>query len=331
MKITAIMILTLWLTSQLMSQNNSTTDSVENLIQNGEINKAREILNGSYAEDDEDPQTNYWLAILALRDTLYDDAIDFLDVAIDGDENNAEYYYVLGQAYGVKAQNVGAFTAAFTAPKVKSSWLRTLELNPKHIEARWGLFQFYINAPGILGGDDEEAKKIADALVHDDPPRGYNMLAYFYAVVDENMVEADKALAKSMTYNSDEKTNRIVLNSNTNLLNRLGYQFLRQEDYMNSYKYFKWAIRLRPDFENPYDSMGDYFSAVTQNDSALIYYEKALTIKPDFTVSKYKKGLMLEKLDKKDQAIAVYREIIEKYPESNFAEQASDRLEEFEE
>ena len=79
MKITAIMILTLWLTSQLMSQNNSTTDSVENLIQNGEINKAREILNGSYAEDDEDPQTNYWLAILALRDTLYDDAIDFLE------------------------------------------------------------------------------------------------------------------------------------------------------------------------------------------------------------------------------------------------------------
>jgi tetratricopeptide (TPR) repeat protein len=156
------------------------------------------------------------------------------------------------------------------------------------------------------------------------------MLAYYYAVVDENLVEADKALVKSMTFDSDEETKRIVLNSNTNLLNRMGYQFLGQEDFENSYKYFKWAIRLRPDFENPYDSMGDYFSAVTQFDSALIYYEKALTINPDFIVSKYNKGLMLEKLDKKDQAIAEYREIIKNYPESNFADQAADRLEELE-
>ncbi len=74
--------------------------------------------------------------------------------------------------------------------------------------------------------------------------------------------------------------------------------------------------------------MGDYFSAVAQFDSALIYYEKALKIRPDFTVSKYNKSLMLEKLGKKDQAIAVYREIIEQDPESNYADQAKERLEE---
>ena len=78
MKTISYMVLFLWFTSQIMAQNNTTTDSIETLIQNGEIDQVRDILKASYAENDEDPQTNYWLAILALRDTLYDDAIDFL-------------------------------------------------------------------------------------------------------------------------------------------------------------------------------------------------------------------------------------------------------------
>ena len=52
-------------------------------------------------------------------------------------------------------------------------------------------------------------------------------------------------------------------------------------------------------------------------------------INPDFAVSKYNKGLMLEKLGEKDKAVLEYREIIEKHPESNYAEQAAERLEEF--
>jgi len=330
MKFTFLVMIIFCVVFTLTAQTNINTNSVETLINKGEIETAKKILSKNYEENDEDPQTNYWLAFLALRDTLYDDAIDYLDVAIEGDENNAEYYYLLGRAYGIKAQNSGAITAAFAAPKVKSNWIKTLEINPDHIQAKWGLFQFYINAPGIMGGDEEEAKKLADDLEKNDPPRGYNMLGIYYAVVDENMEEADKAITKSMTYDSDEETRRIVLNSNTNLLNRLGYQFLNQEDYDNSYKYFKWAIRLRPDFENPYDSMGDHFSAVAQFDSALTYYGKALKINPDFTVSKYNKGLTLEKLGKKDQAISIYHELIKADATSNYAEQASDRLEELE-
>jgi tetratricopeptide (TPR) repeat protein len=328
MKMLTDLFFILYFALPLIAQDHMPSNSIEDLINKREYNKAHDILTKQYTENDEDPQTNYWLAVLAIRDTLYNDAIDYLDVAIEGDENNAEYYFMLGRAYAVKAQNSGAFTGAFAAPKIKSNWLKTLELDPEHIEAKWGLFQFYINAPGIVGGDDEEAKILADDLVNSDPARGYNMLATYYSFVDENMVEADKALTKSMTYQSDEETNRIIRNSTTNLLNQLGYRFLGKEDFKNSYKYFKWAIKIRPDYENPYDSMGDYFSAIAQFDSALIYYEKALKIRPDFTVSKYNKSLMLEKLGKKDQAIAVYREIIEQNPENNYADLAKERLEE---
>jgi tetratricopeptide (TPR) repeat protein len=74
--------------------------------------------------------------------------------------------------------------------------------------------------------------------------------------------------------------------------------------------------------------MGDYFSATAQYDSALIYYENAISINPKFTVSKFNRGLMLEKLGKIDQAITTYHEIIDNHPNSNYADQAADRLEE---
>jgi len=330
MKIWLYLFLVFGISLSLNAQMNTTSDSIETYIRSGETTKARYILKDKYDKNDEDPVTNYWLGVLALHDTLYDDAIDYFDVAIEGDENNAEYYFQLGRAYGMKAQNSGAITAAFAAPKIKSNWIKTLEIDPNHIPAKWGLFQFYINAPGVVGGDDDEAKKFADDLSINDPPRGYNMLAYYYAVVEEDLPKADEALNKSMTFDSDEETNRIIINSNTNLLNQLGYRFLNQDDYENSYKYFKWAIRLRPDFENPYDSMGDHFSAVSQYDSALIYYNKALEIRPDFAVSMYNRGLMLEKLGEKDQAVAAYRNLIKIDPESNYADQAAERLEELE-
>jgi len=326
MKIALLLVLVFCLLITVNAQIEGAADSIDTLIRNGDINTARQILKSRYSENDDDPLTNYWLGVLALRDTLYDEAIDYFDVAIDGDEKNAEYYFWLGRAYAMKAQNSGAITAAFAAPKIKSNWLKTLELDPEHVPAKWGLFQYYINAPGVMGGDDEEAKKLAEDLSTNDPPRGYNMLAYYYAFVEEDFLKADSALIKSMEFNTDEETARIVLNSNTNLLNQLGYRFLNQEDLNNSYKYFKWAIRIRPDYENPYDSMGDYFAAIAQFDSALIYYEKALTIRPDFTVSIFNKALMLEKLGKKDQAKALYKVLIEKYPDSSYADRAADRL-----
>jgi tetratricopeptide (TPR) repeat protein len=314
----------------LSAQVTSDSDLIESLIREGNRAEARKLLQEKYDLNDEDPQTNYWLAYLAVDDTLYDDAIDYLDVAIESDENNAEYYFLLGRAYAVKAQNSGGLTAAFAAPKIKSNWQKTIELDPNHIHAKWGLFQYYINAPGIVGGDDDEAKKLADDLSKTDPPRGHNMLAYYYAFVEEDYTKTDEQLEKSLSSKMDDDTKKIIVGSNTNLLNQLGYRCLSEEDYNNSHKYFKWAIKLSPEHENPYDSMGDHFAAVAQFDSALVYYKKALSIQPRNTVSRYNKGRMLEKLGDKEQAISTYQAIINDDPESSFADQAADRLDELE-
>ncbi len=103
----------------------------------------------------------YWLGFISLIENNYDDAINYLDAAIEGDENNHLYYNMLGNAYGMKAQNSGLFKAAFAAPKAKSNWEKALELKPDYLRAKQALFQYYLRAPGIMGGDDDKAKEMA--------------------------------------------------------------------------------------------------------------------------------------------------------------------------
>ena len=122
MRIIFNMIFSMTLFLSVSAQDFIPSDSIEVIIQRGEFGRARDILMRQYVQDDTDPSTNYWLAILALRDTLYDDAIDYLDVAIESNDKNADYYFILGSAYAQKAQNAGAISAAFAAPKVKDNW-----------------------------------------------------------------------------------------------------------------------------------------------------------------------------------------------------------------
>jgi len=319
------------LTTPLFAQNSFETDEIDSLISSGQKKRAQDILLPLYDENDEDPVINYYLARIALIDTLYDDAIDYLDVALESDENNTEYLFLLGRAYGFKAQLSGALTAAFAAPKVKSNWEKVLELEPTHLNANWGMFQFYLNAPGIVGGSEEAAFELAKRYANLDPSGGHAMLANYYFFTEEDQVRSEKELLESMKSPTIEGSAQPIRNTNLNTLNQMGYYYLGESDFENSYKYFKWAIRYGPDRVNPYDSMGDHFNAIAKYDSALFYYQGALDINPNFPPSNFNKGLMLEKLGKTDQAIEVYQQLIKKLPENDYADQARDRLDELQE
>jgi tetratricopeptide (TPR) repeat protein len=330
MKFFVVILLIFSLLYPVIAQDDTDSDPVRSLIEAGEFENARNILRRQYVENDEDPQTNYWLAILALRDTLYDDAIDYLDVAIEGDDQNPDYYFRLGQAYAVKAQLGGAFAGTIAATKIKSNWEKVLELDEKHLQARISLIQFLLNAPGILGGDKDEAKKLAEDLIPINPAAGHIFLANYYWFNDSNIEKTEAEIQHSEQVKADEQTQEMVRQMKMNLCNRLGYYFLGTKDFDQSYKFFKWAIRAFPEHHNPYDSMGDYFTAVAVYDSALIYYEKALQVNPTFSVSLLNKAKTLEELGEKKQAKSSYQQVIEQDPESNYAEQAKKRLGEIE-
>jgi len=323
------LLILLFTTSYSFAQNDR-LEEAKKFIENREFELANPILEFLYEQDDENPEVNYWYGVFSLMQNNYDDAIDYLDVAIEGDDKNHRYYNMMGNAYGMKAQNAGALKAAFAAPKAKDNWEQAIELNPEFINAKLALFQYYIYAPGILGGDSEKALEVAHDLIKQNPPLGHVHLANYYLLAEENPERAEKELQFTLDADSTDTLYENIKNGNLDILNNLGYHYLRNENFSKSKSFFSKAIEVEPNRPNPYDSMGDYYVAIGKYDSALVSYDYAIFRNQDFAVSKFNKGKILEILDRKQDAKLIYKEIINKNPDSRYAQQAEDRLDELE-
>src|SRR5712671_2243913 len=88
----------------------------------------------------------------------WDAGIPACEKAIALEPNNGLYHLWLGRIYGEKADRAGFFSAAGLAKKVRSEFERAVELSPNSWEARTDLAEFYLEAPGVVGGGKDKAR-----------------------------------------------------------------------------------------------------------------------------------------------------------------------------
>ena len=100
------------------------------------------------------------------------------------------------------------------------------------------------------------------------------------------------ALLAYQKIKAKDSLNRIV---NERVLNRLGYQYLRDRDFERALGIFKINNTLYPKSSNTYDSMADAYLRMKDTANAVTYYKKALGINPENRSSRRQ----LEKLTKK--------------------------------
>ena len=107
------------------------------------------------------------------------------------DPQKSLYYLWLGRIYGEKADHAGFLSAAGLAKKVRNSFERAVELDPKNWEARTDLAEFYLEAPSIVGGGQDKARAQADALLPFNPAMAHWVLARI-AGKNKNTVIAER-------------------------------------------------------------------------------------------------------------------------------------------
>lgn len=100
-------------------------------------------------------------------------ASEALEQACNAQPSNAEYALWLGRAYGRRAETSGPFTAAAYASKARQYFERAARLNPRDVDALSDLFEYYLEAPGILGGGLDKAQTVAGQMAQVDASEGY--------------------------------------------------------------------------------------------------------------------------------------------------------------
>jgi tetratricopeptide (TPR) repeat protein len=94
-------------------------------------------------------------------DGQYKEAVASLERAVAADGLNSEYYDWLGKAYGRLAESSNPFSALGLAKKTVRAFERAVDMGPSNLEALSDVFEYYLEAPGLVGGGVDKAEKIA--------------------------------------------------------------------------------------------------------------------------------------------------------------------------
>jgi tetratricopeptide (TPR) repeat protein len=104
-------------------------------------------------------------------------ACEALEKAVALEPASDDHYAWLGRAYGRRAETSSMFTAPRYAGLARDNFEKAVQLNPKNGEAMGDLFEYYLNAPGFLGGGFDKAAKLADKFNTIDPAEKHYALA----------------------------------------------------------------------------------------------------------------------------------------------------------
>ena len=145
-----------------------------------------EVLSGSGARDAAEyllmGQDYFMLA-------QYKKASEALEKAAGLAPQNAECFLWLGRAFGRRAELANPFTAPGYASKARQNFERAVALDPDNREAVGDLFDYYMGAPGFLGGGANKAATLAAQVAVRDPAEGH----YYQARLYEHSKEFDSA------------------------------------------------------------------------------------------------------------------------------------------
>jgi tetratricopeptide (TPR) repeat protein len=145
--------------------------SAGEMLAAGRIDDAISTLNGRLSSAPSDAESANLLcrAYFALDD--FDHAEPHCKRAIALEPNNARYHRWMAHVYGEKASRANFLAAAGLAGKTREEFERAVQLNPKDTDARVDLAEFYLDAPGIVGGGEDKARAQARIIGASDPAR----------------------------------------------------------------------------------------------------------------------------------------------------------------
>ena len=102
---------------------------------------------------------------------------EFLQKAVAARPSSSDYVDWLGRAYGKRAETSNPLSAPGWASKARQAFERAVDLDPKNSDAMSDLFDYYLEAPGFLGGGFDKAERIASKISASDPSQGYYLQA----------------------------------------------------------------------------------------------------------------------------------------------------------
>lgn len=201
----------------LFSQSNF--EKAEKLFTAGKYSLAKPIFEIFYRENPNDLKSLEYLGDIACSAKEWDNAIFYYEKLKTLKPTEANYFYKYGGSLGMKAKEGGKWVAIRLIGDMRKSFEKAVILNPKHIEARWALIEYYLQVPGIFGGSEKKAQKYSKELMVLSPVDGYLSKAHIDEYF-ERYKNAEKNYLKAIQFSSSKTTYQKLADLYKNKMNQ---------------------------------------------------------------------------------------------------------------
>ena len=94
----------------------------------------------------------------------YTKAQEWFEKAAQAEPSKSEHRHWLGKTLGRRAENASFITAPKYAVECRKAFEKAVEIDPKNIEAWSDLLEYYLSAPGFLGGGMDKASAAVERI-----------------------------------------------------------------------------------------------------------------------------------------------------------------------
>ena len=240
----------------------------EALIQAGHWKRARPLVEQRYQANPGDARSAYLLSQVKAAFGDLDAAVTLAEKAVAIDSNNADYHSQLGIVCGETAEKASLFAKAGWAHRFKEETDKAAALDPKNLDARFALLEYYLQAPRLMGGSRQKAASMAEEIGRISPARGYLAQARL-AQEDKNAAGEETAFLKALAAAPEDYE---ILVSVAAFYNRD-----TQKKYDQAEKQSRQAVKVNPGQVGAYSTLAFALAAAErwpELDAALAEAEK---------------------------------------------------------
>jgi tetratricopeptide (TPR) repeat protein len=149
------------------------TEEGVRLFDERRLSESCAALQAAARDDPGDDRAAYYLGRALMAEDDLEAARPWFERAVELDPGSSEKQQWLGRCLGFIAARGSFLKQTSLAPKIRRAFERAVELDPDNVEARLDLLEYYIQAPAIMGGSHEKARREAAEIARRDTMRGY--------------------------------------------------------------------------------------------------------------------------------------------------------------
>ncbi len=230
-------------------------------------------------------------------------AIQRAEACIDKQPKAAPCHYALGATMGVQAMSEGMFKMARSLGTVKDALTQAHALEPEWYAARSALIEFYLEAPGMMGGSASKAAELARGAAR---PGQVKALEGRVALHDKKF---DVALQAWQSLPAG--TEAAVLSDVRTWTVQAGMGLVNGGQAAKAQPHFERLTREQADTAGPFYGLARARGEQGAHEDALKFYEQAQKLKgAGQWPLLYRIGMSLQQLGRKDDAKASFRKYV---------------------